>query len=671
MGQSVPNIPLLWENLCRATPSLISARLLDDEAKFISSRWSVRDVSSAKKRTLATNHVIGADGKGYRTAPAVETAPATEFTSPSRERVVKFTQKGAGGKDASGVDIQVWRNNILEASWSVPDKIHGSVYSDSWFGGVAWSPDENLFIYVADRPRNPTKSKPEGDDAGAADGDGASAKNWIDDTGVRGKYSGVSRDVLGEQYIDKHSPALYLADVSKQACRPMCIPVPGVPEHENHDNFGDPQWSPDGKLVAITRRPREAVETPFEKNGIADNPYNLGVVYCYNRYSSVEIFRAPQTLADASSVLESLTPVSNHNELKDFCCSSPRFHPDSSLLVYISAPRYHEGRIESVVAPHNTTKVLRAVDVEFKEEKMGGIVGSTPITVVDVVDVPKNRDEFPGLYCHALPRRPWVESAGDGEYMLVLSSVWGSEYRVLGVPSIGNSTAKIGTDRKVVDLTPGVSGLEARASVSLLDVSKKNGKALLAVSTPTLPYSIATTQLEAADGRKADAVLVSPQHERVEELAALVAPFRSTDLVLASTKDGNVDATVAAEEFNVEEHLPENRFQVTLISPRSAEKDGAAAPLVVYPHGGPHSACINGFSQGTAAMLMCGMAVMYVNYRGSVGYGQTNLDSLPGNAGTQIFGRACISCGGQLIQEDRAAERGDEHSVDGERDGHP
>ena len=58
-------------------------------------------------------------------------------------------------------------------------------------------------------------------------------------------------------------------------------------------------------------------------------------------------------------------------------------------------------------------------------------------------------------------------------------------------------------------------------------------------------------------------------------------------------------------------------------------------PLVVMPHGGPHSAFAGHFHARNA--LLCGhlrMALLLVNYRGSTGFGRASLRSLPGRIGT-------------------------------------
>jgi acylaminoacyl-peptidase len=57
--------------------------------------------------------------------------------------------------------------------------------------------------------------------------------------------------------------------------------------------------------------------------------------------------------------------------------------------------------------------------------------------------------------------------------------------------------------------------------------------------------------------------------------------------------------------------------------------------LVVFPHGGPHSAFSGEFSPHVAVMVRLGYSVLLVNYRGSTGYGQNSIDSLPGDIGTQ------------------------------------
>lgn len=58
-------------------------------------------------------------------------------------------------------------------------------------------------------------------------------------------------------------------------------------------------------------------------------------------------------------------------------------------------------------------------------------------------------------------------------------------------------------------------------------------------------------------------------------------------------------------------------------------------PLCIVPHGGPHSNFSTSYYQSSALLLCCGFAVLHINYRGSTGYGQSALDSLPGKCGKQ------------------------------------
>jgi dipeptidyl aminopeptidase/acylaminoacyl peptidase len=60
-------------------------------------------------------------------------------------------------------------------------------------------------------------------------------------------------------------------------------------------------------------------------------------------------------------------------------------------------------------------------------------------------------------------------------------------------------------------------------------------------------------------------------------------------------------------------------------------------PLIVVPHGGPHSVMPTQFVPAYAFLSMqLNAAVLHVNYRGSSGFGQTSIDSLLGNIGISI-----------------------------------
>lgn len=56
--------------------------------------------------------------------------------------------------------------------------------------------------------------------------------------------------------------------------------------------------------------------------------------------------------------------------------------------------------------------------------------------------------------------------------------------------------------------------------------------------------------------------------------------------------------------------------------------------LVVFPHGGPHTAYCCEYLTHVEVLYRLGFSVLLINYRGSTGFGQDSIDSLPGKIGT-------------------------------------
>ena len=88
------------------------------------------------------------------------------------------------------------------------------------------------------------------------------------------------------------------------------------------------------------------------------------------------------------------------------------------------------------------------------------------------------------------------------------------------------------------------------------------------------------------------------------------------------------------EDFNIHEFVDNNIISYGVI-PRECQMVNGKHPIILWPHGGPHSVFTDIYSAYAAAFCKLGFAVILTNYRGSTSDTAESLYSLPGNVGLQ------------------------------------
>ncbi|CAM9545926.1 unnamed protein product [Chrysoparadoxa australica] len=112
---------------------------------------------------------------------------------------------------------------------------------------------------------------------------------------------------------------------------------------------------------------------------------------------------------------------------------------------------------------------------------------------------------------------------------------------------------------------------------------------------------------------------------------------------------------------------PSSRFEcIMLLPPSRLGEDTSKPPLIVVPHGGPHSCLPTSFIASYAYMCaLQGYALLHVNFRGSTGFGNDFLNSLPGKIGTQdvadVLQATEYVCSTGLVDEKRVGILGGSH----------
>ncbi|XP_043934197.1 acylamino-acid-releasing enzyme [Protopterus annectens] len=255
---------------------------------------------------------------------------------------------------------------------------------------------------------------------------------------------------------------------------------------------------------------------------------------------------------------------------------SPRLSPDFCRIVYLE---------EDALGPHRECARLCMYDWYTKKTSV----------VLETIHRPRE-DGFTGIFSLTLPMYCW---SSDSE-RVVLDTNQRSRQVLLEV-NITSGAVKCLTKEL------------AEGSWTLLTIDRD--LMVVRYSSPNCPPNLKVGFLPSA-GKEEEISWVSL--EKVE-------PFSDIEWKIISL-------TPPSEHENVK--YPGLDFEAILLKPTNVH-EGSYVPLIVSPHGGPHSAFVTEWMLRYAFFCRIGFAVLLVNYRGSTGFGQDSILSLPGNVGKQ------------------------------------
>ncbi|CAL1532079.1 unnamed protein product [Lymnaea stagnalis] len=302
------------------------------------------------------------------------------------------------------------------------------------------------------------------------------------------------------------------------------------------------------------------------------SPYRLGLKFCCQRKSALYYLDLQKG---------SLDLLSQDGRAVRF----PRFSPDMSKLIYLDVP---EG------GPHNQCARLVKIDWATRNRQV-------------VVDEVKHAPdlEFPGIYTYNLARQVWF----DDNIHIAMSTSWRS---ISAVIVVNTDNGKI--TRLEVDTADTQANINPQASYGFLGV--KRNVVMMYYSTLNQPYNLLLAQVNDPSNLSSISWIYPDDHMETLDWLTFSVLVHKPSKSRINPKYENVD------------------YESILCLPKQSQS-GTLPPLIVFSHGGPNSVFDTSFNIISAFFCTCGYAVLMVNYRGSLGFGQDSILSLTGNIGTQ------------------------------------
>lgn len=582
---------------------------------------SVRDLDNKKRRKyLYTIPIPQGDGFFPFSIPPQELSEAVKarIPSPSGRKICILREQGEG--ETKQQVLEIWTNECqtLENRIVLPSKtLHGKIVNDpNWFGQMSWNLEETCLVYSAERKAPKVTSY-------------FDIENDEKEEKIRGGENtmGVGKtENWGEKYAEL-SALLDLFVVNVKTGRVARVEnVPGgIDETTTHGGFtlGQASFSPCGTHV---------VYTAWDAGGGSQMPRRLGMINCLQRPS--KIYASPvnnlmECLAQDEDTKENEDSFESAKDEESICLTqaarisrSPRFAPEKngvSKMVYLCSKLgfdTHNGGVALHVIDWNVME--GAPDLDSQNVWIRTVHAPPPLSGDKDTDIQVGNMAFPGLYAQSLP----ISCCTDD--FVLMTTQWGSVQRILRVSLANGNMTLLNCD---IARGKGLS-TEISASQSLLCVTADGG-AVISESAPNRPAIVAFVSREALARDKVYIKVDAPLVADMGPISATAFSQVSRDLAKESL---DFEYEMLAMRPPQIEDDDDTKVQWILLRPK-VEDEGYKPPLIVVPHGGPHSCTPTTYLPSYAYLCASGYAVLHVNYRGSIGFGQGALEALPGHIG--------------------------------------
>ncbi|KWU42907.1 alpha/beta-hydrolase, partial [Rhodotorula sp. JG-1b] len=489
-------------------------------------------------------------------------------------------------------------------------KVHGDWYFDPTFGPPTWRSDSSALVYTAEAPA----PEPPKTDSKQHQRPFAKKFDYTPD--------------FGETFIGKKEPTLFLLDLSSDDDEDEgALTVHRLTDlttlGENGTVFGQPAFLPTRSQANEKKGEYHLVATAYSPT---DDQRKLGIVYCQNRRARICLLRIRWDASAVSSMDEEESAAADGKGEKKGGFRVVEVMPISPAERSARSPRVQRFRIVYV---SNTLGGVHASCAKLQIATLA-LSPSSPVsvlndrTLVPVVQTPTNLNgvsDFPGLYIDQLPAEPFLHLKAGGARReeegvaegtkIVFTSGWRSRRVPL-----------------MVDLESGeIENLAPWPSTTATTRKSESGSddplPYLSSSPPSSSNDLSSYSILGTDGRgKVLATRSAPVTRALDKIEYTLLPLpkhEPTELILVSP------------------------------CPVSLTTRTIVPPLLVQPHGGPHSQAVTEFSYSRAAAVLHGYRFVDVNYPGSTGFGQKTIDDLPPLLGT-LEVEATLAAGRHLAE---------------------
>ncbi|PFH52427.1 hypothetical protein AMATHDRAFT_74219 [Amanita thiersii Skay4041] len=312
----------------------------------------------------------------------------------------------------------------------------------------------------------------------------------------------------------------------------------------------------------------------------------LGIKYCFNRPFGIWRIQVDlpsaqaQTDGNNSTTATVVRCTAEKLTSSDLSCRSPRTYINQNKeesLLYLSCPSG---------GPHASTSTLH--------------ISSPPATLIPPTDATAS---FPGLYAPFTLARSCILSHPTWDSpKLITHSTWGSRF-TLALVSLSSPIT-------VANLTP----LDLSHFSYTLLTTNSHTSFVCVRSSPSTPYQVLLGSIDPAQPFSVSFMKI---HEPT------LPPFLAKSIASLTTRVLSVPNCEPVET-------------ILIHPPRDAKKTESddPPPLILIPHGGPHSTSTTEFNPLQAALALSGYTLALPNYHGTPGFGESFVRSLIGKCGT-------------------------------------